>query len=861
MTSCTLPSPRQLLLLPLAVIAFVLVLPALAYQNSIYLRGYQGYNGYPNYPLAGAQASPLNTFTDVREQLQAAVNEVGLAGGGTVRIPADSGVWRIDKPVFVSYTNVTICGDGEGSVIAPAGTTYSTPTFYLGLRPPPEITTGHRAALTMVDDSSGTYTAYGLKTYDGTTYASGCFPGGYITDGPFVDGQGGPMWMSRWNIGKFTLDLAVQNFGSAPLTGTLCGIGASSDIANSPSTVWVLKTDGSGTPSFYFKLKDGTVKQLPFNRKLNIANQLYRIAVQVDLINGQASAWMSNDNDPTNVTKCVAADLTWTPTAAQQAFWHKSYGMFRLGDVTDSVYDAGNVGNWAYAGVEMAQGLRYDFTQNTQTKNGWEAGSPLSDRQRFMYIISTNADPANNAGIFPFAYVDFTYNPNNSLYDRPLIKAVECHGGNLALPNYGGLWLPKRAAGARIATVMDSSGNAAADGGVITLKNLTVGSPVSSGEAGSTVVIADGDAKRVIIDAVAVACGVDYPFTTLGMGYCGSAGGNARDQEAYTKGYMCEVIATNLRACTPGQWRGSAQRLNFNGERAGGGCADTHVELVGCSGRIRSLGGASIAGSYYACVASYAGQSGGPLTLEDCVIDNEGNPSFHPRAMFYLESSPRAVGGNIVTVRDLYLGMAHGMGLFELAGTAPAALYYAGGDASTYMTKSLSDRVPVNFDHSVNWIVKTSSTSWTGLVRFAMENVSKPCYWNNTVVYYTDQMVRYKRSTDAYPVTFKCLANTTANANENPESTPAKWTLVPTHKWLEYDGPAGQCKILFEHPDFDQIPQSSPLDTSNRWDGTYWEKNCHLITIPHPGGGARQYRCTQSGIIGSSTPPVFTAVN
>jgi hypothetical protein len=60
--------------------------------------------------------------TDDTSSIQAAINAVGAAGGGTVYFP--SGTYKITTTLFVRYNGVTLAGDSEGSTTIGAGTDF-----------------------------------------------------------------------------------------------------------------------------------------------------------------------------------------------------------------------------------------------------------------------------------------------------------------------------------------------------------------------------------------------------------------------------------------------------------------------------------------------------------------------------------------------------------------------------------------------------------------------------------------------------------------------------------------------------------------------------------------------------------------
>ena len=61
---------------------------------------------------------------DITQAVQVAVNSVGNAGGGSVRIPA--GTFSMSSPVNVPYSNVSIEGAGSGQTIINVSSNYGT---------------------------------------------------------------------------------------------------------------------------------------------------------------------------------------------------------------------------------------------------------------------------------------------------------------------------------------------------------------------------------------------------------------------------------------------------------------------------------------------------------------------------------------------------------------------------------------------------------------------------------------------------------------------------------------------------------------------------------------------------------------
>jgi Pectate lyase superfamily protein len=71
--------------------------------------------------------SPAQSWTshgDITQAMQMAVNSVGNAGGGSVRIPA--GTFSMSGAVNVPYSNVSIEGTGSGQTIINVSSNYAS---------------------------------------------------------------------------------------------------------------------------------------------------------------------------------------------------------------------------------------------------------------------------------------------------------------------------------------------------------------------------------------------------------------------------------------------------------------------------------------------------------------------------------------------------------------------------------------------------------------------------------------------------------------------------------------------------------------------------------------------------------------
>jgi len=809
------------------------VLTASAWALDINLRGYQG-------AAAGS---------DVRTQLQAALDAVGQSGGGTVTIPADSNPWYLSKPVFLKYTNVTLAGEGKGTLLKGVGYNH-IPLLLAGIKPEPTITAGHREALAPgFFDASITTTKYGLKTTDGTTRASGAFPDNGFTHGPFEKGK------SHWQFQTFTLDLAIKNNGATPLTGTICGVGVSNDIAH-PSTVWELVTDPAAGNNVVFKFKtvDGTAYSFSLNRAIT-DNQLWRLAVQVDLTTGRCCAWMTDTGQGRAMT--LSNDVTYA-AAAGKTFWRSSYGFFRLGDLTDSVYEPGNSGNppnWTYCGVNTCYGLRYQAGVSPQAIAAAYQGNPPRSNPDDLFRFFTAQNWQWNGLWGPDCITCLPLDENPAGNDTLLVATSNVSNDtSYGLTGYG-YWLPARPAGQRISAILNSAGSPDPAGGTLAIRDMRLVN-CSTG-----ILIGDGDVRTVRLSSVSMTSVAWHSISTLGMGYCGAGSGGARDVEAYTKGYMCEVIGTALVFNSDVMYAGSSQRLSFH-DITPTGSPYTAFELVGCSGLLTGVGNGPFQPPYYTALSSYGGEGGGPLTLEDWEVDNECTDTAQ-RAYFYCEGSAHPVGGNALTIANIYLGTPYNHPIIELGDSPsayPGTFRYLGGDRGTLARNNPGDDPCTNYWYAASAFVKTASTNWYGRVYFPYQWTVRTQYWNASNTYGSGNVVRC--GTKYY------YSLVDSNLNHTPPSgSDSYWKQIPV-QWIDYSGPTDQCHILFMHPDFDEVPvagtTSDPvLGPALRWEGTSWQKNCHLITIKHPNGGTRQYRCTRSGVIGAggANEPQFTAVN
>lgn len=576
--------------------------------------------------LEGYGTPPAHNGGDCTLQLQAALDAVGEAGGGHVYIPKVGGCWTTALPIFMEYPNVSIVGLNGSAEIRPGGNGSHHgigAAFMLGWSKDPQnaahhgITDGHYPTVTM-DSSVGTRIGMRTKDNQGTT-AFGYFPECNFAMGRWGkdDFVGVPTcwqpprlqinWGTRddWADYKYTLEVAIQNNAPGVMRGTLCGVGAPTvpNNMNDRSMIWKLATDPAqqNNLTFYLNLQGGTneVTTVPISFNANITDQaLHRLTVQIDLSHlsvkgNQCTVWLDN----------VLKNMQ--PLPAGSLINEFKYGAFRLGDITASPLSGNLSGvDWTYAGAKLSSTLRYDqslpigapLTSLPETPPEGGGYTKLDDAHRFFSSDNGTVD-----------YID--------LLDRPTGNGKTCvpHSSNIykAGSKYAfqywlyGFWLPDRPAKPLP--------------GTLSLQNLNLYTNVGSFFGEST----DVNCENIYFGGVyAGFTTLECPnYCTVELSYCGGIGGDAY----YIGSNQCVTFETV--SAYPG--------LNF-------------VRFHGVNGVIHGsmVNDPGFHNEYY--IRSFAGQGGGPLTLNNIWFDNEGNAN--PRkALIYHEASVNPVTGPLRT--------------------------------------------------------------------------------------------------------------------------------------------------------------------------------------------------------------------
>jgi len=644
--------------------------------KNINLLNYTGYPGCPGYPLPPAQPSPYNNAIDVRQQLQAAIDDAASDGGGTVTIPGDLLFWNISKPVFLDRDNVTIDGTNAATLAPMAGYSgqyASQPVLVLGTPRQVsgvEITPSHRVDLAGILDSSiGAGSHYGLKTKgrnkanNADVYAHGYFDGSLLASGQPntqngfatqrwlcpLDGNGNPLA----NQYQFTFDIAIKNNAAGTLTGTICGSGMANDMTN-PQTYWMLGTfPGDADPNTVkFKFKTGnpdagtyTVQSLPLGTISD--TNVHRITVQLDMGGGTCAAWLDGTQ---TATLALGSVLNGDGTLnLNKQMWRYEQGAFQLGalhsgalgDVTSSgVNSAQQQVDWTYCGIQFMSALRYTWaTTLTRADNGqsW----PRTDWDSWRYF--------NNWSGLPNFIANLQLNDNPTGNDADSIGTVASilQGGWQG--QAFGFWLPQRGAFQNADTLYGVKN--------ITLQHITVTGPVLVGEARSTTltdVLFDRTSPVYAIDDLncgVINSGVLPTFTDTDVV-------NNMLFIVYCFEYLASknITSTYMYPITT---------------------AAGSIRLVGCQGSYRytfyNAGGIN---EYYNKM--YAGPCGGALTFDNFCLDNEGWPS-PTKAAFYHEFSPLVNGvtreTNTFTLAGINTGTICGpTPIVQLPNTNPGTL-------------------------------------------------------------------------------------------------------------------------------------------------------------------------------------------
>lgn len=625
------------------------------------------------------------TSSDIAEPLQKAVDEVGAAGGGTIVIPANQVEWHLSAPIFVGYPNVTIEGEGAGTRLSGDGGN----VFLLGMKPQydPPITAGHFFPVGGAAgwlDSSVAQVHFGLRTFDGTTPASGCFLacplalGGKVPRDPsgidwkdYAKGSGKPTYWA--DGGQYTFNLAVINHTGRPMAGVLCGVGPGGptpgttrgDVTD-PLNIWTIESDPANGKDLCFRFKvvdaDGreSIQSLPLARN-GAMRGLHRISVQLDFATGKCRSWYGESaGEP--AAPGLSGKLDLPAGLRLKAF---QYGAFRLGRVVSNPFDGspatGNgAGDWTYCGLSLFEVPRY-LVEGAADQAGavqQTASGKIAD-DAYRYFPATS-----EKGLLTFL----------PLAGKIPRVGVPFQNGRTFNEGRGGLgyWMPSRA----IAPL----------GGTIAVRQMRIGG------AGTPILI--GEAQHVLLEDVRSLGGC---LQTVGNLNCGLTGGLLEMRNCRVTGRDSAVYCHSM---------------TIHATSLSGGGGELSFRLVGCRGYVdQFLVTGFVRADYY--VKIHAGAVGGPLRFGHFCIDNEGMDCVPLKAVFYAEPSLDGgpLGNSLHLAGVLYTGaMETNKAVVELAEapwSAPAAT-----------SKLLIDGIDAMFPaHKLDTLVLVRSPNWGGTVR------------------------------------------------------------------------------------------------------------------------------------------------
>jgi len=616
----------------------------------INLRGYTAGGTLP-----AAAPSPTGSPVDIRAQLQAAIDAVSAAGGGTITIPSDTDLWFVSKPVWADKPNVTITGQFATASPGSSGTTIGVigsgsgqseniPPIIAGLPrqvTDKEITQSHRIDLNgILDTSIPAATYYGLKT-KGRNAANNAdvYTHGYVSNSLLNIGGKAPIYMGGYTYWlcpydrsdppvphpewyHYTFDIAIKQNTAGTLQGTICGVGTANDITNR-FTYWMLGTfpNDADPNTIKFKFKTGdpdagtyTVQTLPLGTITD--TNVHRLTVQLDMGGGTCAAWL--DGTQTS-TLALGSVMNGNVPDPNKQMWRYEHGTFQLGalhngingDVlTDGLVSSQQHVDWTYAGFHMGYELRYTWG-TTLTRA--DAGQ-ITDSWRFFSGWGTNL----------VGYLPLTDNPTGGALstDGKLLLVQQDYSKTY------GFWEAERNA------AVDTDGQ----NGIrnITLNYLQLYGPLLV-----------GDARNLSLQSITPWGQHVFTFDDLNSGVM-----NGNNLASVTDTDCAPFIYSPYHSVV--NWANKevhSTNLNFYPP------SGTGVRLIGCHGSIRYLFLNATQGAYY--LKSYAGARGGTLSLESLCLDNEG--WYIPtKGAFYVEFSPLGYGvtrdNNRFVLRDVFTG-------------------------------------------------------------------------------------------------------------------------------------------------------------------------------------------------------------
>jgi hypothetical protein len=668
-------------------IGLILAAPAKAIDAAPLVR-----NIVTDYPVDDAER-----HDEISAVLQRAVDEVGARGGGTVLIPARVGQWRLNRPVFVGYPNVTIAGEGAGTRITGSGI-----MIVLGIKPQyaEQIAAGHFPAISGaagVLDASMKDPKFGLRTFDGKVRASGYFPacplafGNKVGRDPSGDywkdyelGSGKPAYWQNWP--RYTINLAIRNNTATPMRGVICGVGAgglspglTKGNIDDPLTIWTIESDPvtGADLAFKFKILDKEGKESVRSLLLShlpAGQGTHRICVQLDFSTGRCRAWHSTSTkEPVQPTLSAKVDL-----GAGYRFKAFEYGALQLGRITGSSFsgspsDGKTVGDWTYCGLSLFGEPRYSLDGQSDQLRAPQisligAKSPADDRYRFF------PDPYEH-GLISFL-------PLASAIQQTAVgqsTVVYRNGQEYDGTEGTGFWWPERA----VEPVT----------GTLSLRDMQL---FAASNHGAPVVV--GAASHVVMENIYEGGG---GYHGVGSLHCEPAGS-----------------VLELRNCRLVGWDASlyAHDQNIRAQNLSGGSGETIIRLVGCRGALdHVIVTGFVASDYY--VKLHAGARGGPLRISEFCIDNEGISWAPRKACFYAEPSlDGGKEGNVLSFfGTIYTGaLINGQAVVELADPPGAA-------EAKPTARLVIDGVDLMADvkKPAGCIVLSRSSRWSGDIRLA----------------------------------------------------------------------------------------------------------------------------------------------